>query len=635
MPKKLYFCGTKQKRAKKKMNIFTIFRTIKSKLLFSFMVFLVIVGFLALADLWFDMREKRLSNISEILQNIELNLQVAEKDEYVFFQDETINPYFHKTGKSEVLNRRRKHISQIKADLQTLEEFQEIRSTEVIKQTQQAIQTLDEYERNFAQIIALIRERGFKDDGLEGQMRDYIHKIEESVASADMAKLLMIRRHEKDFMLRKDTNYTSKLSEAVQQLANQIQNNKPLLRLLTMYEKIFKEIAYTEEKIGFSENEGIKGKIKTAERKIEKSLSLINISVNTQISTLRSQNNWIQIMIILLGSALIIVLGFLITRILSKPISRLSSSIHQIVESNFAEEVHFARVSSKDELGLLSEDVGYMIAKVKESISEIREKSDKIALNHQILMDGVTYAQRIQQAILPKHEIEQYFKKYFILYKPQYDVSGDFYWFMKTRGKYFLAVVDCTGKGVSGAFMSMIGNTLLHKIIGEKGIDDPSLILETLNTEFKIALHQNQNLGSDSMDVCLCCLEEPTEGKSKWTITFAGANRPLIYSKGWEINEIKGSPRSIGGRDIQKQITFENQSIKLKRGDILYLSTDGFMNQPNASSEEYSMERFKEFLRGMIHLPLKEQVGCLDTELALHLDNISPKDDMTIFALKL
>jgi serine phosphatase RsbU (regulator of sigma subunit) len=616
------------------MNIFTIFQTIKAKLLFSFVLFLAIVGFLALTDFWFDLREKRLANILGTLQNIELNLQTAEKDEYVFFQDETINPRFHKTGKSEVLDRRYKLIAQIKADLKALEDFQEIRTPEVIQQTEKAIQALDDYEKNFTDIIALTRKRGFKDDGLEGDMRDYIHEIENTTASYDMSKLLMIRRHEKDFMLRKDTSYTTKLSQAVKQLANEIKNNKPLLDLLIKYEKTFREIAETEAKIGFSENEGIKGKIKSAEKEIEQNLVLINESINQQVNTLRSQNNWIQLVIIFLGSVLIIVLGFLIIRILSKPISRLSYSIHKVVESNFAEEVQISKINTKDELGLLSEDVEYMIAKVKESIREIREKSYKVEHKHRILMESVNYAQRIQQAVLPKHEIDQYFKKYFMLYRPQYDVSGDFYWFMKTREKYFVAVVDCTGKGVSGAFMSLIGNTLLNKVIGEQGIDDPSLILETLNTEFRIALHQNQNLGSDSMDICLCCFEEPLEGENKWNITFAGANRPLIYSKGWEINELKGSPRSIGGRDIQKQITFENQTIKLKKGDALYLTTDGLMNQPNTQLEEYGISRFKEFLRGMIHLPVKEQLECLNTELDIHLDGAVQKDDITVFALK-
>ncbi len=617
------------------MNIFTIFRTIKAKLLFSFGLFLVIVSFLAVTDYWFDIREKRLVNILGTLQDIELNLQTAEKDEYVFFKDETINPDFHKTGNSEILNRRSKLTNQIKTDLKKLEDFQEIRTPEVIQQTKNAIKALDNYEADFALIVSLTKKRGFKDYGLEGVMRSYIHEIENTPATYDMAKLLMIRRHEKDFMLRKDTGYTSKLSGVVEQLSKEIKDSRPLQELLVKYKETFLELAKTEEVIGFSEKEGIKGKLKASEKEIETSLALINVAVTEQVNNLRTQNSFIQIAIISIGSLLIIFLGFFITRILSKPISRLSSSIHKVVESNFDEEVQFAKIASKDELGLLSEDVHYMIGKVKESIGEIKEKSAKVEHKHRILMEGVNYAQRIQQAILPKHEIENYFKKHFILYRPQYDVSGDFYWFMRAKNKFFVAVVDCTGKGVSGAFMSMIGNTLLNKVIGEQAIQDPSLILETLNTEFRIALHQNQNLGSDSMDVCLCSIEASQEKENQWNITYAGANLPLIYTRGWEIHDLKPSNRSIGGRGLHKQVNFENHQITLKKGDFLYLATDGFINQPNAQLEEYGLTKFKEFLRGMVHLPVADQIGCLDTELDLHLDGAVQKDDITVFGLKL
>ncbi|NJO01674.1 MAG: SpoIIE family protein phosphatase [Bacteroidia bacterium] len=250
-------------------------------------------------------------------------------------------------------------------------------------------------------------------------------------------------------------------------------------------------------------------------------------------------------------------------------------------------------------------------------------------------MEGVSYAKRIQQAILPDYEISQYFKKYYLIFRPRYDVSGDFYWFTEQNGKFYLAVADCTGQGVSGAFMSMIGNTLLNEVINEKKIDDPSFILETINTEFKMALHQNQRLSDDSMDICLCCIEHSPDKESHWLVTFSGANRPLYYSQGWDIHEIKGTPRPIGGRLMDKDKFFETHSFELKKGNFLYLLTDGFTIQHNRDQKKFGSNRLKESLRKIIHLPVKQQEEKLTWELEEFMQDVEQKDDITLFALKL
>lgn len=612
-----------------------LLRTIRAKLLFAFFGFLMIVSFLALVDFLFEIREKRIERILDKLQQVKLNLQTAERDQYVFFKDEIINPDFHKSGKSAVLERREKLIQSITQDLQDLRSFGEINTSKVVQETSNLTRNLQLYEDKFAQIVQLSRQRGFKDYGTEGDMRKYIHEIEESNTTFDMAKLLMIRRHEKDFILRKEKSYIEKLSKMVDLLAEEVQDQPRLSNLLRQYESAFKQLAKLEEQIGFNEDKGLKKELNAFQKSIISSIEKIDAEITGQVNYLRAQNNVIQLGVVIGGGGLIIFLGFFLTRILSRPISKLSGSIHRIVESNFDDAVHFPQIKSRDELGMLSQDVSFMIDRVKASLNEIKDKSEKVERKHRILMEGVTYAKRIQQAILPTYTIEQYFKKFFVIYRPQFDVSGDFYWFTRHDDKYLLAVVDCTGKGVSGAFMSMIGNTLLNEVIDEKNIEDPSLILETLNTEFRISLHQEQNLSSDSMDVCLCKIEKSPDKENYWNITYAGANRPLIYSQGWNICELKPTPRSIGGRDINKQLSFENQSIELKKGDFLYLSTDGFVNQSNAEKEKYGMTRFKEFLQHIIHLPTEEQAQRLEQELDRYMKDTTQKDDITLFALKL
>ncbi len=613
-----------------------LFRTIRSKLLFAFFTFLLITtGFMVLADLWFDMREQRIQKTLDNLSTINVNLQRVEKLEYVFFKDDIINENFHETGESKNLDERQEHIQFIKADLNQLKKADVISSLDIDQDIDQLIRDFDRYNTIFNQLVELIKKRGFKDYALEGEMREYIHNIEDADYNYDRAKMLMIRRHEKDFILRKQEQYIKKLENAVEILRQEVKGNPQLVSLLSQYKNSFTELAAIEKEIGFTNKEGLKGELYELGQENANKIQKLNLIIHQQVDYVRTQNRIAQSVLILLGTLLVFILAFFVTRSLSGPISKLSASIHNVIEQKFSRDISFSRIKSNDELGMLSQDVGYMIETVQNSIAEIQEQKARVEKKQRILMDGVSYAKRIQQAVLPDYTISNYFKKYFVLFQPRYDVSGDFYWFSEMNDKYYVAVVDCTGHGVSGAFMSMIGNTLMDEVVEKKRIGEPSFILETLNTEFKMALHQEHRLSDDSLDVCLCCIEPHPEKEEYWQITFAGANRPLFYSDGWDIHEIKGSERTIGGRHMNRDRSFEDHVFELKRGNFLYLTTDGFFNQHNKTQKKYGKKQFKEFVRRIIHLPVKQQEQRLTQELNNYMEGVSQRDDITVLVLKL
>jgi serine phosphatase RsbU (regulator of sigma subunit) len=243
-----------------------------------------------------------------------------------------------------------------------------------------------------------------------------------------------------------------------------------------------------------------------------------------------------------------------------------------------------------------------------------QDKKDAVALaiekkNREIL-DSIHYALLIQQAILPvKKDIYKALKDVFILYKPKDIVSGDFYFFHKNEKYIFIASADCTGHGVPGAFMSMIGSEKLKEAVLQS--TDTSEILKTLNKGIKASLKQSDSYEStrDGMDIALCSIDTVN-----CIVKYAGANRPLwIIRKGQGVvDEIKATKKAIGGFTEDSQ-HFETHEIKLLKGDTFYISTDGYADTFSVQDKKLTTKKFKELLLSIQDKSMQDQ--------ELHLEN--------------
>ncbi len=253
------------------------------------------------------------------------------------------------------------------------------------------------------------------------------------------------------------------------------------------------------------------------------------------------------------------------------------------------------------------------------------------------ILSSIRYGERIQNAILPlTKKIRSSLPQHFIIFKPRDIVSGDFYWFNQVDGKIVLAVIDCTGHGVPGAFMSMLGNAFLNQIVTEQKIMNPSLILKRLHEEVRTALKQKQEKvdTQDGMDVCLCVLEKNSHTQK---LLFAGAKRPLfVFKKGEsKLTEVKGDRKSIGGKQREEKQVFTSHEIKVQKGDQLYLTTDGFADQQNPKNKRYGSRRLKAFLQSVSELEMQEQEKVLAQELARHQGREEQRDDITVVVVKI
>ncbi len=268
--------------------------------------------------------------------------------------------------------------------------------------------------------------------------------------------------------------------------------------------------------------------------------------------------------------------------------------------------------------------------------SEIEKQKEIIEEKQKGITDSINYALRIQEALLPSRELKHtLFPESFVFLLPKDIVSGDFYWYCEKNGKKIITAVDCTGHGVPGAFMSMIGVTFLNEIINELGITKPSEILGELRNKVKISLKQKGFDGEsrDGMDMAILSFNsELTE------VEFAGANNPLwIYRKendDIKLMEFKPDKRPVGYFKGQG-LAFTNHTIPLIKGDTLYVFSDGYADQfGGPKGKKFKYKQFSELLVSISHLSMNEQKEKLDSVFEKWKGELEQTDDVCVIGIR-
>jgi serine phosphatase RsbU (regulator of sigma subunit) len=268
-------------------------------------------------------------------------------------------------------------------------------------------------------------------------------------------------------------------------------------------------------------------------------------------------------------------------------------------------------------------------AKVEERTAEVVQKSVEIEQKNRDITASIRYAERIQRAMLPR---EDTFHNTFVLFMPKDIVSGDFYWMYDNGDWQFTAVVDCTGHGVPGAFMSIIGHNSLNKVVKEYGIVRPAEILNQLNTEVVTALKQrNEETINDGMDLTLIAFN-----RKKFILEFAGAYNPLYVVRDGILTVHKGDRFPIGMTSIEDRKQFVNQKIDIQPGDMLYMCSDGYADQFGSSdAKKYKSGNVKRLLSGIWKLPVEEQREKLEREILKWKGDLPQVDDILFIGTRI
>jgi serine phosphatase RsbU (regulator of sigma subunit) len=319
--------------------------------------------------------------------------------------------------------------------------------------------------------------------------------------------------------------------------------------------------------------------------------------------------------IVLTGILIFVVLLLLAGLVLVYNRYRLSKSYQLLSQKN-------------EELDTFAFNLAIANQKIKQTFTQLKLKNESI-------LDSINYAKILQEAILPTPQAmqEALDAPYFVLWKPKDIVSGDFYWVWKNQQKTFIAVVDCTGHGVPGAMMSIIGHNLLNNIIQDQKIHKPARILDKLQKKIQKQFQQAQNKNNDGMAIALCVIDNDAK-----TLEFAGSQQSLVYIQEGKLNVIKGDKASIGGNWMNSNYSFTQHHIKIDVPSYIYLFSDGYPDQFGGEENmKITTKKFKELLFEIYKDPFENQKELLD-EILESWKSVADEDqtdDILVFGMKI
>ncbi len=293
--------------------------------------------------------------------------------------------------------------------------------------------------------------------------------------------------------------------------------------------------------------------------------------------------------------------------------------------------------TQKEEISAQRDILAERNDKIETQRDRLAKQNQRIETQNRKIKDSITYALNIQEAILPNEGyISKLFPDNFIYYRPRDIVSGDFYWFAERRGAYYFAAADCTGHGVPGAFMSMLGVSFLNNIVNTSRKKDlsPADILTSLSDKLIEALQQtgDPDEAKDGMDIALCKIDQ-SSGKA----VFSGAFNPLYLVYDNTIRVFKPNRRPIGIYEfMHKAKAFENEEFEVRKNDVLYVFSDGYIDQFGGNNgKKFNIERFKKLLLKIHQMPLNEQKSELEKVMESWKKSEEQLDDMLVIGIKI
>jgi len=282
----------------------------------------------------------------------------------------------------------------------------------------------------------------------------------------------------------------------------------------------------------------------------------------------------------------------------------------------------------------LNQELSQQKEEITQQRDELHLKSKIIENKNHDITDSIHYARKIQAAVLPPDDIlDDCSMEHFILYKPRDIVSGDFYWIRRIKNFLYIAVADCTGHGVPGAFMSMLGVSLLNETVNRRNLNNPDEVLNNLRHNLKKALWQTGKVSEtkDGMDIALCVIDSETN-----LLQYAGANNELyIFRADGEFIEIKPDKMPVGAHPKEKT-PFTNHEFTLLKGDTIYMFSDGYVDQFGGDKDtKFLTRRFKQMLSTIYNKPMNEQLEIVDQTIENWKGKTEQIDDISLMGLRI
>ncbi len=545
------------------------------------------------------------------------------------------------------------------------------------------------YEETYRELIYLYKLKGFKNYGLEGKMREYAHLI----YGYDNLKVqyfcLVLRKHEKDFLMRKELTYVHQFDRVTKSFIEFInesyslstKDKNYLLNNLYYYNKHFRNLARIENRIGIKGQNGYLNKSKQIFDNIALLIEdldneLIQIKLEHKEKLSKDSSTIILILVCFLTLTIIF-----LSQLITKSVTSISKSFTKYINSGFnidsvsfkrskikefhliyvsflkmAQEIHvftnffrekvhertLAINEQKDEILTQQLQIENQYKALLEKNNELNEQKQLLALKNKDVQESLRYAKRIQEALQPaKNKLKECFEDSFIYSKAKDVVSGDFYLMYRTnnedgflKDRIVFITADCTGHGVPGAIMSVLGINTLYKNIKELKNNDPGQILNLLDKDLnKVLAHEKQrnDIVADGMDIGVFAFDKET-----YILEYSIAKFAQVLVRQSEIIPLTTQKFSIGYSFFEnEEKKFETSRIQLVRGDCLYLFSDGLPDQFGGPlNKKYKKNKLKTLIQNIHTLPMNEQKRIFKTEFVIWKKKLPQTDDLMVMGIR-
>lgn len=476
---------------------------------------------------------------------------------------------------------------------------------------------------------------GFKENGFMGEMRKAIHDVEENYPQF-RDRILSLRRHEKDFIIRLDAHYADLLHEELTTWKNKGNYPEELMKYETNFDSLFKRILQLKE---HALSEASSSWITNFEL-LQTTLRLYRRDMLIETYSISNTAEKVQLILATLSILASLFVGLFFIRNITSQVRSLQKSMSKFVLSNYDIKHATTNGLPKNEIGQIGAHFVKMARKIKHEVNLLEErvqsrtqslaqKNELLELQHKELYQSLQYAQNLQQSMLvSKDKLSISFQEVDVHYAPKSMVGGDFFWMKswktETEDKVLFCLADCTGHGVPGALLSVLGMNTLDELYS-LGFKEPGVLLTQLRSTIIKRLNGQSNLRLDGMDIASFCFDRKTN-----ELSFSGAIIPLWILRNEQIIELKSERFSIGF-SYSDYSQYTTQKIQLQLDDRILLFTDGFVDQFGEVTEK----KFgKKRLREMIHAAMKHGHAHLFEFLTHAFESWKGKseqtDDMTV-----
>jgi serine phosphatase RsbU (regulator of sigma subunit) len=639
---------------------------IRIKLFIAFLIVAIVASLHTLVQHYYT---KKVSEVGEFMRAVEsLNTTVLKGQMYKsnFIMNDLIKPSFYINETSQNLYDLKQTTASQLDQIEVLRSKSFAKKGTISERLDSLYFLVDVLSDEFDILAETSLKLGFEDFGLVGEMRAIAHELEKEFSDIiPMREILMLRRHEKDFIIRKNLKYRDRFNDHTEVLRAKLKadindpDTKNCLLLLNRYQQAFNLICNHNEYLGLnSEETGLKGSILKHTDSILNQNSELNIQVQ-KIAAIDLRNlRTVFVISLLLTTVVTVLVVFRLSTLMSRSIRGLSHSIQDFVKSGFAQNLELSQYEDRrDEIGdlyknfkILSDEVTVHFKeyrknaeskhkeivlknkKINEQKLLLEERQRLLSKRNGSLMDSIMYAKRIQTALFPTGKIlREIFGDHILVFKPKDVVSGDFYWVHERGNSIYFAVGDCTGHGVPGAFMSILAFNQLNYAMKQHQLTKPGQILGYLDKNIKSLLNRDGATETvhDGMDIILCRYLIDEE-----RFEFASANRPLLAMRNREIERLTGNRTSIGGLIKENERVFKNVSFAADKYDLLFLTTDGYSDQfGGRMDKKLKNSGFLANLKSVNHFNLKDSQTMLLRNFSKWKGDKEQVDDVCVLGI--